>query len=201
MKEKFLTKSLSLVKEYNPSYDEEKMAIIKYGIEGMYLTITKLIIVLTLAIVLNIFKECILLLVIYSIIRSVSFGFHASNSWSCLISSILIFIGIPYIGKFLIIPSIVKIIISIICCLIFLKYAPADTRKRPILPGKRKNIFKFLSLVTAIIYSILALSINNEYISFLLIGALIFQAFTISPIPYYFSKQPYNNWKTYQKQV
>ena len=44
MKKLIINYVMNLI-EKNGNYNEEKLAIIKYGLEGLYLTITKLIII------------------------------------------------------------------------------------------------------------------------------------------------------------
>ena len=56
MKEVFLNKSLNFILKNNNSYTEDEIEKIKYGLEGLYLTITKLIIILILAWILNTFR-------------------------------------------------------------------------------------------------------------------------------------------------
>ena len=45
MKEKFLNDSINLITRYNNTYTEDDIDKIKYGLEGLYLTVTKLIII------------------------------------------------------------------------------------------------------------------------------------------------------------
>ena len=45
MKKKFLDWSMNIIKKNYPDYDDDKLAEIKYGLEGFYLTITKLLII------------------------------------------------------------------------------------------------------------------------------------------------------------
>ena len=53
MKKMIINYAMNLI-EKNGNYNEEKLSIIKYGLEGLYLTITKLIIIFLLAYLLNI---------------------------------------------------------------------------------------------------------------------------------------------------
>ena len=79
------------------SYTRDELEQIEYGLVSIYLTITKLIVIFALAIILGIFKEVIIFMVIYNIIRMPSFGLHASKSWICLLTSTIIFIGLPFL--------------------------------------------------------------------------------------------------------
>ena len=55
MKEVILNKSLDFVTRYK-DYTEEEQVKLRYGLEGIYLTITKMIVILALSILLHIFK-------------------------------------------------------------------------------------------------------------------------------------------------
>lgn len=196
MKEKFLNSSINLITT-NKEYTNDEIAIIKYGLETIYLTLTKMIIIFTLAYFLKITKEVFLLLLTYNIIRSQAFGLHASKSIYCLISSILFFVGGAYICKYIIIPYKLMIILSLICNILLLLYAPADTHKKPLINKKRRQRFKLLSAIFGIIYTIIIIIfIDYPITNFLLIG-MIEAVLMILPISYKIFNLPYNNYKNY----
>ena len=66
MKEFVLDKCMNIIKK-NMQYDDTKLEEIEYGLEGIYLTITKIIIISTICIILGIFKEFLTFIIIYSI--------------------------------------------------------------------------------------------------------------------------------------
>lgn len=196
MKEKFLNSSMNLITK-NKNYTEDEFEIIKYGLETIYLIVTKMIIIFSLAYILDILKEVFLLLILYNIIRSQSFGIHASKSSYCLISSIILFIGGAYLCKHIIISKWLTITISILCNIALIKYAPADTHKKPLINKKKRTRFKFLSSLFGIIYTILIITlINYKITNYLLIG-MIEAVLMILPITYKIFKMPYDNYKTY----
>ena len=196
MKTKIIDGSMNLIKK-NSNYSEEKLAEIKYGLEGVYLTISKLIVIGLIAYILGIFKEVIIFLVIYNIIRTTSFGLHATKSWICLLSSSIIFIGFPFLCKYLFLSNYVKMIMGVILILLIYKNAPADTHKRPIINQKRRLFFKYTSTFIAIIFVYCALLINNNFLSNSFIMSLLVQSFMISPMVYKVFKLPYNNYLVY----
>ena len=49
MKKKFLKYSTELIKKNNPTLSDEKIAELRYGLEGFYLTITKTIFIFCLS--------------------------------------------------------------------------------------------------------------------------------------------------------
>jgi len=199
MKDYIINKCMNYIK-INTNYDEIKQKEIKYGLEAIYLTITKSIIIFSIAIVLGIFKEMIIFIFTYNLLRSTSFGLHATKSWICLISSSILFIGIPYLCILSSIPIYIKVIVGILGICFMFKNSPADTKKKPIINKKKRIVYKVLSTILAIIFSIIAITINNQFISNSLIFALILENCLISPLIYKLFKLPYNNYITYLKE-
>lgn len=199
MRTKIINGLMNLIKN-NGNYSDDKLAEIKYGLEGVYLTISKLIIIGLLAFILGIFKEVIIFLVLYNIIRTTSFGLHATKSWICLLSSSIIFIGFPFICKYLFISNYFKMIIGLVLILLIYKNAPADTHKRPIVNPKRRLFFKYTSTFIAIIFVYCSLFVSNNFLSNCFLLSLVVQSFMISPTVYKIFKLPYNNYLTYLKE-
>lgn len=193
MKNYFLKNTLSFLNKYHDYSDVEKEKLL-YGLEGIYLTITKLIVIIILAIVLNITKEVFILLILFNIIRYFGFGIHAKKSIECLITSTIMFIVIPYI--FIKYASIeITYIISIISAISLIFFAPADTPKRPFYNKKKRIIRKILTVGVSAIYLLLSFYIKNNLITRLLLLSIILQAIVVNPITYKLLKQPYNNYK------
>lgn len=194
MKEKFLNSTIVFLKRYN-SYSENDIKKLRYGLEGLYLTITKMIIVLVLALILGIINEVLVVIVLFNIIRYFGFGFHAEKSSHCLLLSIINFIGIPLIFINIDISLNTKLIIAGICIFNYLIFAPADTVKRP-LPNKKKRIIrKILTVSVGVAYIIAIILFNGSHITKLILCSLIIQTIVLSPITYKLFKQPYNNYK------
>lgn len=197
MKRKILKALMSNIKKNKSDLNEEQLEIIEYGLEGLYLTIIKIIIILLLAIVLDILKETVLMIIFYNVTRFFTFGLHAKTSTACLITSLLLFIGGTYLATYLQIPLIVKIILSVICLILICIYAPADTEKRPLINPKKRKRFKIQSIIISIIMGTLIIYLNDSYISnFMVIGQLE-AVIMILPITYKAFDLPYNNYKSY----
>ena len=197
MREKFLKKSIASVKKKYPYYTEEKLEEIEYGLDAIYLNIPKTLIIFGLAIILGIFKDMILLLTFYGILRTFAFGMHASKSWHCLVISTVMFIGGGLVCKYIIIPYYVKIIISILSLICIIKYAPADTHKRPLINAKRRKIYKIVSSIIALIYVVLIIIFVNKDISMYLTMGILEAVLMIHPITYKVFQMPYANYKHY----
>lgn len=198
MKDFFIKKSMNYIKK-NTNYNEIKLKEIKYGLEGLYLTFSKFIIISSIAILLNQFKEMLIFLLTFNLIRFFAFGLHATKTWICLITSIIIFIGIPYICNFIIIKNIFKFIICISSVFLIFKNAPADTHKKPIVSKRIRKAYKLLSTTIAIILSFICICTKNNFLSNCLIFSLILENILISPITYKIFKLPYNNYIKFLK--
>ena len=186
--------------EIKTNYSDTKLKEIKYGLEAIYLTISKMIFIVLVSIILGIFKEMLIYLVIYNILRTPSFGLHATKSWICLVSSTILFIGIPYLSLILNIPLILKVIIGIFGICLMFKNSPADTKKRPIVNKKRRQIYKFISVMLTIVYAFLSILINNNFLANCLVFSIVMQNAMISPTVYKIFKLPYNNYITFLKE-
>ena len=198
MKKLIINKCMELVTTYNKDLSQRDIDKIKYGLEGLYLTITKLIFIIIVSIILGIWKETLLLILIFNGIRLTGFGVHAKRSIDCLISSTLIFVLFPIICIKLTIPLIVKIILFIPLTVLIGIFAPADTEKRPLINKKKRKIYKILSIIISIIYMTIAIVIKDNTLSNCFIFAIVIQIIIMLPITYKIFGVSYNNYKTYE---
>lgn len=198
MKKLIINKCMELVTTYNKDLSQRDIDKIKYGLEGLYITITKLIFIIIVSIILGIWKETLLLILIFNGIRLTGFGVHAKRSIDCLISSTLFFILFPILCIKLTIPLIVKIILFIPLTVLIGIFAPADTEKRPLINKKKRKIYKILSIIISIIYMTIAIVIKDNTLSNCFIFAIIIQIIIMLPITYKIFEVSYNNYKTYE---
>lgn len=197
MKNAILNYSINTIRKKDSSYSEEQLAVIRYGFESIYILITKTIFIFMVAIILGIFKEVLIFTLLYNLIRTTSFGLHATKSWMCYVSSTIIFIILPYLCKIIDINMIIRSIIGVIAILAIYKNAPADTYKRPIVSEKRRNNLKFISTMIAISMVFASLFIDNIFMHNAILLSLVTECFMISPSVYKLFKLPYNNYKAY----
>ena len=195
MKTKFVNNCMNIIQSNKQNLSKKDIDKMRYGLEGLYLTVTKIIFILIVSIVLNIFKETILLIIIFNGIRFTAFGVHAKRSIDCLISSTLFFIGFPLLCIKLNIPDIIKYISFIPILILIVIYAPSDTVKRPLNDKKKRMIYKFISVLISIIYMFLSIVIKDNTLSNSFLFALVIQVIVILPITYKIFGVPYNNHK------
>ena len=198
MREYVIGNSLSLIRKQHPDYTDEKIEILEYGLTGLYIFISKSIIIFSIAYFLGIFKELIIFMLIYNLIRSVSFGMHATSSTVCLVASAISFLSATYLCKYIDISIGFKVIFGILAIIYVYLHSPADTEKRPIISSKRRLIYKILSTVISFIMVICSFALDNIFISNSFIVGLLIQCFMISPFAYRITGQKYDNYKDYQ---
>jgi len=197
MKQNILNHCLGFISSNRPDIDEIKLDEIRYGLEAIYMTITKTVVIFTISIILDIFIEMFLLLLFFNILRTTGFGLHATKSWICLLSSTLIFIFLPFISKIIYIPIFIKSILGVIAIILIFIYAPADTIKRPIINKNRRAIYKSLTTISCIILTLTSIIIKDNTISNLIIFGVYTEVILILPITYKIFGLSYNNYLNY----
>lgn len=199
LKKIIISNSINTIRRYYPNYTEDDIERIKYGLESIYLSLTKVVVIILLSIILKIFKETIILLLLFNVLRTTAFGIHASKSWICWVSSIPTFIGIPLICKYITFPNYILISIACYSLLTFILFAPADTKKRPLIRKKRRKIYKLLTMIFGVIYLIIIIYSKSNLLQNILTASMLIESILISPLTYKIFKMSYNNYKSYGK--
>ncbi len=180
------------------NYKQEDLEIIRYGLESLYIFISKTFFIFLLAYIFKTVKETIIFSLLYGLIRAPSFGLHATKSIYCFLSSTIIFIVIPYLLTLFDIAFIFRLILSILSLIIFIKRAPADTKEKPIINKKRRLIYKITSVTIAFLLIIASLFIKNVFLHNALVISLLIQSLLISKTVYKIFKLPYDNYKRWK---
>lgn len=198
MKDLIINKAMNSIKSKN-NYDDVKLAEIKYGLSTLYINITKTIVIITSAILLNIIKELLFILLFYGLLRLTGFGLHAKKSWQCWIGSLITFLLLPYLVKLLTINFYIRLVISTLSVIFIFIYAPADTEKRPLIRKNKRILYKILCTLTAIGLTVYSLLTKNILIQNSIFFSLILECFMISPLSYKIFKLKYANYRYYKK--
>lgn len=198
MKRVFLDRAISLIRKNNENISDIEIEKIRYGLEGIYLTITKFMILAAITFYIGIFKEFMIFTVLYNFIRVFAFGMHASKSYICLISSGALFISLPLLALTINIHIILKMVLCFLSLMMMILYAPADTIKRPLLRMKKRLKLKAFSLAVTIIYIGITLISKDIFISNAVLLALIMEVILILPVTYKIFGMPYRNYKSYR---
>lgn len=197
MKDKILNKCMNSVREKYPNYSQDKLDEIEYGLEAIYLTFTKVIVIFSIAYILGVLKELVIVLLFYNLLRTTAFGMHAKKSWHCYLISISVFVGGAMLCKYININVYVKLVLSSISFICMILYAPADTYKRPLINSKKRKIYKISSIFISLVYIIFIFIFKDNVISNYLFMGFLAASMMIHPVTYRMFQLPYNNYKTY----
>ena len=197
MRDVIINKSLTLLNStYN--YDNDTLDRVKYGLELLYISITKMFVIFLVSTIFGLIKETLLVVLFSNGLRIFAYGIHAKKSWHCHVSSILVFIALPFIFKSIEFQFWQKLVISIMCFIDYALFAPADTHKRPLINKNHRRKLKIKSLIVCTIYILVIFISNNVLINNMIILSMIAECFAINPIIYKICDMPYDNYKTYQ---
>ncbi len=196
MKEKFLSYSMTTIKANN-NFDEIKLAELKYGLETFYMLISKMLVFVILAAIFHVLPEFLLFILFYTPLRGFGFGFHANNSKQCWLITSIAFLLFPILSSILKIPLIIVHIFMILCIINFLFFAPADTKKKPLINTKKRLTNKIIIISISLCYLLISVIVKNNLIINSIMFACIWQAVCTNPLTYKIFKQPFNNYLNY----
>lgn len=196
MRENFAKSNLKLIMKYN-KYSEEEQEKLQYGLEVLYTVITKTLGVILLAVLLQTYKEAILLMVLYMFMRLFGHGIHATKSYQCWIASILCYGIFPLMMKYMVIPKLYVNIMWIIAFITFLIWAPADTPKKPLINKKRRMADKIITCLLSISLLIISFYSTSVLLTNGIFFSLIMGTIAVHPLTYKLFHIPFNNYKNF----
>lgn len=196
MKKKFIESVFSFVSKYQKC-DELQEKVIRYGLEALYNLISKLIVMLVISIILGIWREYLLLVIIYASARRYAYGLHAKSSITCWLTTLPIYLLGCYFIRYVNIPQSMVYILWIFGFISFAKWAPADTPARPLIHPEIRKKQKIKASIVCLLYLGCILYFQNQLLTNGLIYCLTVQAICINPLTYKITKTPFNNYKIY----
>ena len=196
MRNALVHKMMNWIESNYPSMHQDKYDEIKYGLEVLYLGLSKYAVIFLFAFMLGCLKEALMCSLFFGILRCTAFGLHSNNSISCLIISSIVLLGIPYLSKIMYLFQWHKIIICILLICIYAKYAPADTKNHPIVNDRIRSFLKIAAILTAVVYSIIIVTFDS-YISNMILLCMVTECIIILPVTYKILNESYNNYLKY----
>ncbi|MBC2259604.1 accessory gene regulator B family protein [Listeria booriae] len=175
--------------------DEDRFAIVKYGVEIFLVNVTKGIIVYLAAALLGMLWQTLVVHLSYLMIRRHSFGLHAKTSLGCTITSVVMFVILPYFVKAVQLSEWMIVLISGLILLNIAIFAPSDTENMPLFNAQKRHVLRRKSIFDALVVVAIALLVPYGDIKVLLLCGGIIQAITIHPWTYYLLKRRYNNYE------
>lgn len=188
----YLTKK---IREENSEIDDERAEVINYGIHLIVGEIPKFFIIMGASYLLGVLDLTILSYFLVLPYRTFSGGFHLKTHIGCIIGSLIFFCGIGLLGKYLILETTTKYIVTFFIWVFGMAmiklYAPADTENVPIISKKERKKKRILSYISLTISIVVALCIKNNVISNIIIYGMLFQSISITRLAYTLTKNKY----------
>ena len=195
MVDKICTFLTNRIRKEMPDIDDERAEVINYGIQIIIGEIPKMFIMLAVGFILGIFKETLFSFLFLIPYRGASGGFHAKTHIGCILTTCIMYCGVAFLSKYIILTETIKYItigIVWIFGIIMIKlYAPADTEDVPILALKDRRKKRIVSYISFTIGLILAIVIKDNIISNILLFGNFVQTLTITKLAYKLSKNKY----------
>lgn len=160
----------------------------KYGIDALMRNCVSVALLLIIGYVLGIFSHVALFMLTFGALRSVSFGAHAPNPLVCTIYGIIRTIGgaILALSMTNMLPAaslLITLAIDFVAVYCFWRYAPAETKKRPIPPGQRKRFARLskISVIGVIVLRLILLKFSLSAYANTIAIATLAQAINLCP--------------------
>ncbi|MBC2100099.1 regulator [Listeria booriae] len=177
--------------------DEDRFAIVKYGVEIFLVNVTKGIIVYLAAALLGMLWQTLVVHLSYLLIRRHSFGLHAKTSLGCTITSVVMFVILPYFVKEVQLSEWMIVLISGLILLNIAIFAPSDTENIPLFNAQKRHVLRRKSILNTIFVLLLMLLIPIGEIKILILYGMFVQVIMIHPWTYKIMKRSYNNYEKY----
>jgi len=189
MIEKIVNKIMEKIIEKNPNVKGVKKDAIWFGLMMLFDEVPKFILMCLITYFLGILRYTLISFGSIFLYRAFSGGFHLRSQIGCFSMSMLLFVGNPIIGKYIIWPNeifkyIIFVVIWIFNMVMIYKYAPADTEDVPIVSKSQRNRQKIISFVMMNLVFIAGIFITDVTISNILIFGTLIQSFCISRVAY-----------------
>lgn len=173
-----------LSKELN--HDEEKRIVIAYAVDTIFLTIIGFVFIMAVGFVMGVPMETFIAALSGFSLRKASGGAHLEKSQLCILTGAVAYPLLGILAKTLSIQGYNKNLIiccvCLICFFIVIKYAPVDSKAKPIISIEFKKRLWRLSLLILLILSSVAFLIENSIISYAIVCGLFIQSLSILPI-------------------
>ena len=197
MIDKFCDWITEKIKGKMPEMDEEKEAVINFGVRLLFGEIPKIIALFIIGFLLQIGWYSLLIYFLLAPYRSSTGGFHLRTHWGCMLSSIVLYIVPILMAKYIPISQeyiiyVMTGIIGILSSIFIFKYAPADTENIPILSKQERKTKRIKSYISLGILLTIIVFVPDKIVSYMLLYGMFLQDLTLTPIAYKLTKNKYS---------
>ena len=175
--------------------DIQKMVL---GVEILLHNIPKLILTVLIAALLGILPLTLITWLSFACIRRYASGLHASNNIACTITTLLMFVAIPYIVQGTHINILVLFTVFGLVGIGLYNYAPADTKARPILGKAKRARLRKKSVIACACLLAFALVLRNQAFYVLFSIGAVYALVAVLPATYTILGRSKKNYEQYE---
>ena len=183
------------IRKEMPEIDDDRAEVINYGLQNIVGEIPKIFLLFIISYILGMLKEVLFLFIVLTPYRGASGGFHLKTHLGCIVGTTAFYCGIVFLSQHVILQDITKYVfigISWVFGMVMIKlYAPADTENVPILSKKDRKKKQMIAYITYSIGLLVALLVQDQVISNILLFGNILQTLTITKLAYRLTKNKY----------
>lgn len=143
-----------------------------YGLQVFFNQVNEIVLLLLLSFILGTFKETLMTLISFILIRSFAGGSHFNSYVKCAYTTIIVFMLTGLISKYLVFDEFVVNIIYVACLIILLLFAPKENKNKPIKKDRYK-VFKLLAIVNLDILYFVGFYILETFKQSIVVGVMI----------------------------
>lgn len=197
MREAFAERNIKFICKYN-NYSEKEIIKMRYGLQVLYTIITKTGGILLLSLLLNAFKEALVLMLLYGTLRIFGHGIHTNKSSECWFISIICYAICPLLIKFYTFDFKYVLLSFVISFIGFILWAPADTPKKPLIRKNRRIFFKIATCIISLILLFISYKNYSQFLTNCIFFAYLMELIAVCPLTYKLLKISFNNYKTFK---
>ncbi|MGB9825097.1 MAG: accessory gene regulator ArgB-like protein [Desulfofundulus sp.] len=168
---------------------EQKAALIAYGLELLLGALVKLVCFVALTLLLGILPQAAAVVLTSTVLRLAAGGAHCSAYYRCLVTSLTTFTVLGFVARRLASTGVpgtgIALAAACFALIAALIWAPGDTPAKPITRETYRRTLKKISLLVPFLYVAVVwlVPVRDDLVAASALG-LAFQAFTVTPAGY-----------------
>jgi len=201
MEQKFVhVAAVKLTNRLNAYIGKEGLELKKMelGMEVILINITKFMAIYTVAALLDVIPQTAIVHSAFILLKRFSFGLHALNSTVCTVISSLMLAVVPWLVQGFEVGNITVFIAFTFAILCLYKYAPADTKAKPLVGANNRMHLRNKAIAAGVVLMAIALAVPNGNVKLLLVIGAAYQCIAILPATYKILKRSEKNYEQYE---
>lgn len=182
-------------------FDDDKKAVIAYGLTAIFQIITLFIIISIVGLIFDFWYESIIIFIGVGIIRKSTGGAHSQTMYGCILISVLNIMILSSLSRYILnfpvnifINLLISVLVYVLCIIVFYNRVPVDSPKKPITkPEKIKRLRRksYITITLFLIISIFFILLSVRFERFYSIAvsirlAMLWQLFTLTKLGMWF---------------